>query len=43
MADDFMPAIVIDNGSGFVKVGISGDENPRASIPTVVGRPKNPG
>ena len=40
MADDIIPAIVIDNGSGFCKGGISGDDTPRCSIPTVVGRPK---
>ena len=40
MADDIVPAIVIDNGSGFIKAGISGDDTPRCSIPTVVGRPK---
>ena len=40
MADDHIPALVIDNGSGFCKAGISGDDAPRGSIPTVVGRPK---
>jgi len=40
MADDYVPAIVIDNGSGFCKAGIAGDDAPRASVPTVVGRPK---
>ena len=29
MNDDLNPAIVIDNGSGFCKVGISGDDAPR--------------
>ncbi len=33
-------AIVIDNGSGMMKAGIAGDEAPRVSFPTVVGRPK---
>lgn len=41
--DDLIPAVVIDNGSGFCKVGISGDDAPRATISTVVGRPKQPG
>jgi len=36
--DDHVPAVVIDNGSGFCKVGISGDDAPRATISTVVGR-----
>lgn len=40
MVDDHIPALVIDNGSGFCKAGISGDDAPRGSIPTVVGRPK---
>jgi actin-related protein len=40
MTEEVVPAIIIDNGSGFCKVGISGDDAPRASIPTVVGRPK---
>ena len=38
--DDFVPAVVIDNGSGSCKVGISGDDAPRATITTVVGKPK---
>lgn len=40
MAEDHIPAIVIDNGSGFCKAGIAGDDAPRCSVPTVVGRPK---
>ncbi len=43
MTDETVPAIVIDNGSGFCKAGLSGDDVPRCSIPTVVGRPKGPG
>ncbi len=38
-----VPAIVIDNGSGYVKCGIAAEDAPRASIPTVIGRPKQPG
>mmetsp|Transcript_26244 Transcript_26244/g.25413 ORF Transcript_26244/g.25413 Transcript_26244/m.25413 type:complete len:377 (+) Transcript_26244:62-1192(+) len=34
---------VIDNGSGVVKAGFSGEDAPRAIFPSVVGRPKNPG
>ena len=30
MADDLVPALVIDNGSGFCKAGISGEDAPRA-------------
>jgi len=32
--------VVIDNGSGMCKAGISGEDAPRASFPSVVGRPK---
>jgi actin len=33
-------AVVIDNGSGMCKAGIAGDDAPRTSFPSVVGRPK---
>jgi len=36
-------AVVIDNGSGMCKAGISGDDAPRACFPSIVGRPKMPG
>jgi len=36
--DDAVPVVVIDNGSGYVKVGISGDDAPRANISTIVGK-----
>jgi actin-related protein len=32
--------IVIDNGSGFIKAGFSGEEAPRSVFPSVVGRTK---
>ena len=32
--------MVIDNGSGMCKAGLSGDDAPRSSFPAVVGRPK---
>ncbi|WP_249584080.1 actin family protein [Pseudomonas viridiflava] len=35
------PAIVIDIGSGFTKVGFAGDEAPKSIFPTVVGRPES--
>ena len=38
---DFSPACIIDNGSGFMKAGFSGEEDPRAIFPTVNGRTKN--
>eukprot|EP00494_Astrolonche_serrata_P006901 UN06926 len=33
-------ALVIDNGTGMVKAGISGEEAPRAVFPSMTGRPK---
>merc|ERR1712205_292175 len=35
-----MGALVVDNGSGMVKAGFSGDDAPRAVFPSIVGRPK---
>ena len=32
--------VVIDNGSGMVKAGFAGEENPRAVFPAIVGRPQ---
>ena len=37
------PALVIDNGSGVVKAGFSGEDAPRAIFPSIIGRPKNQG
>jgi actin-related protein len=31
------PAVVIDNGSGMCKAGLSGEDNPRAVFPALVG------
>lgn len=39
--DDYFDAVVIDNGSGMIKAGFSGDEAPRAEFPTIVGKPKS--
>ena len=39
MADEIQ-TIVIDNGSGMIKAGFSGDEAPRTIIPSIVGHPK---
>jgi len=33
-------ALVVDNGSGMVKAGFSGDDAPRSVFPSIVGRPK---
>jgi len=40
-AADESPAVIIDNGSGMVKAGFSGEESPNAVFPSVVGVPKN--
>jgi len=32
--------IIIDNGSGMIKAGFSGEEAPKAVFPTIIGRPK---
>ena len=34
-----MDKIVCDNGSGFLKMGYAGDNFPRFTIPSIVGRP----
>jgi actin-related protein 2 len=40
MADlSSMPAIVCDNGTGFVKVGMAGENFPRFIYPSLIGRP----
>jgi len=41
--DDDVAALVVDNGSGMCKAGMSGDDAPRAVFPSIVGRPKMPG
>ncbi|OMJ73231.1 hypothetical protein SteCoe_28105 [Stentor coeruleus] len=35
-------ALVLDNGSGFCKVGFASDEAPKSSFSSVVGKPRNP-
>ena len=34
--------VVIDNGSGSCKAGLSGEDAPRIEFPSVVGKPKMP-
>ncbi|PFH37538.1 actin like protein ALP1 [Besnoitia besnoiti] len=34
------PTVVIDNGSGYMKAGLSSDEQPSVVFPTIVGRPR---
>lgn len=36
-------SVIIDNGSGVVKAGFSGDDAPRVVFPSIVGRPKYKG
>jgi actin, other eukaryote len=43
MAEEQNTAVIIDNGSGMCKAGIAGDDAPRATFPSIVGRPKMPG
>jgi len=38
--DDEQSSLVVDNGSGMVKSGFSGDDAPRAVFPSIVGRPR---
>lgn len=40
MSDNMNAPVVIDNGSGMCKAGISGDDAPKTSFPSIVGRPK---
>jgi len=41
--DNDTPGLVVDNGSGMVKAGFSGDDAPRAVFPSIVGRPRHKG
>ena len=38
--EDFKPHIIIDNGTGYIKAGLSGEEGPRSVFPSCVGYPK---
>jgi len=40
MEGEDQAALVVDNGSGMVKAGFSGDDAPRSVFPSIVGRPK---
>lgn len=40
MNEDKNPAVIIDNGSGMCKAGLSGSDAPKTSFPSIVGRPK---
>lgn len=43
MSYEETPAVVIDNGSTFIKVGFVGEKKPQVVIPAVVGRPRYKG
>jgi actin-related protein len=38
--EEEVTAVVIDNGSGFIKAGFAGDDAPRSVFANVLGRPK---
>ena len=41
-ADEDLEAIVIDNGTGMIKAGFSGEDAPRAILPSVTGVLQDP-
>eukprot|EP00762_Andalucia_godoyi_P003685 ANDGO_00729.mRNA.1 Actin len=43
MSEGDVTALVVDNGSGMCKAGFAGDDAPRASFPSLVGRPRHQG
>ena len=36
--DDEIPRIVLDNGSGTIKAGFAGEDDPRTCLPNIIGR-----
>ena len=38
-ADEEIPAIVVDNGSGMFKAGFAFEDAPDVAFPTITGRP----
>jgi len=38
--DDEYKGLVIDNGSGIIKAGFSGDNLPKTVFPSIIGKPK---
>ena len=36
-------AFIVDSGSGFVKIGVAGDDSPKSYFPTIIGKPRQPG
>jgi len=43
LGDEDTAALVVDLGSGRTKAGFAGDDKPKASFPSVVGRPRHQG
>lgn len=43
MAEEEQAAVVVDNGTGQMKAGFSGDDAPKCVFPSVVGRPRHEG
>ena len=37
--EEEVSAIVIDNGTGYCKAGLAGEEAPRTVVPSLIGRP----
>lgn len=40
MSQELGTPVIIDNGSGVCKAGLSGEDGPRTAFPCVVGTPK---
>jgi len=43
MAEEEQASVVVDNGTGQMKAGFSGDDAPKCVFPSVVGRPRHEG
>ena len=41
MKNEDKPSIIIDNGTGYIKAGFSGEESPKSVFPTLIGKEKN--
>jgi actin, other eukaryote len=39
--EEYNQTVVIDNGTGDIKAGFSGEDAPRSIFPSIIGRPKN--
>jgi len=43
MSNEEATPCVVDNGSGMVKAGLSGEDAPTCVFPSIIGRPKHKG